>query len=362
LFIVIIGAGLIVTGISSILESVLQSRSSFGYIGLAHVGLSVVQAGAGFWVVSSGGSIAALATTFLVSNFTFLVLLLIGIFRRQPLGRLRIDPAFWLSQARLSLPYAGTAIMMIISMRCELLIMSSVSSAEQVAFFSVAARLNDAAILAPMVLATVLVPQYSRHHHEAPGVLTRSYSAVLRWGLLIAIPVAIVAALLIGPVISALLPAYGSSARLAAIMFATMPLFAVYQLNFAVFLSSDGQGRTMMTLAGLLLVQLVFGFVLIPPHAADGAAMSYALWTLAAAVVSTGLAKHWYMKDLCVLRVVAPAVTGGLAMGAVLWMIWDAHMAIKLVVAIGSYAAATLAVLRIQSRSTVPGTKIIPAD
>lgn len=354
IFIIIIGIGLLVTGVSSLLEGVLQSQSRFGIIGLGHVGLSLVQAMAGYWVISSGGGSAALAMTFLVSNLAFLSLLLVGIMSKQGLGALQFDPGFWISQLKLSLPYAGSAIVLIVSMRCELLIMSWVSHTEQVAFFSVAARLNDAAILGPIVLASVLVPQYSKYHHEAPGVLTQGYIPVLRWGLISAIPAAMIAALLIEPVLSYLLPAYAASAHLAAILFATMPLFAVYQLNSVVLLCSDSQGRSLLTLAGLLIVQLALGMLLIPVYSATGAAISYAVWTVVAAVVSTFFAKRWHMNDLSISRTIAPAFAGAVAMAIVLWLGWDTHLAIKILVASATYAAAILVALRIERTWPTP--------
>ncbi|MGL4325451.1 MAG: oligosaccharide flippase family protein [Beijerinckiaceae bacterium] len=348
-FLVIIGLGLVVTGASSILEAVLQSQSNFGIIGLGHVGLSIVQAATGYWVVSTGESSSALAITFLISNLAYMALLLTGVLYRHGLSMPVLAPDFWLEQLKLSLPYAGIAIVSIIAMRGEMLIMSWISSAEQVAYFSVAARLNDAAVLGPIVLATVLIPQFSRHHHDAPGTFSQSYRTVLRWGLIIAIPASAIAALLVEPVLMYFLPTYALSAHLTSILFMAMPMFAIYQLNSAVFLSSDQQKRALVALLALLVLQLLVGIVLVRDFSAFGAAIAYAVWTTIAALISTLLAKQWYMKDLALLPVIAPPIAGAAMMSIGLWLAQDTHIAFKICVAAAAYAAGVFAVMRFEN-------------
>ena len=348
IFILIIGTGLMLTGAAAILESVLQSQNMFGFIGGAHVGLSLVQAAMGVWVITSGGGTAALAVTFLVSNLTFLILVLASVMWKQGIGSMRLAPPFWLSQISQSLPYAATAMASILSMRCELLILSWVSTPEQVAYFSVAARFNEAAILTPIVLSTVLMPIYSRYHHDLPGKLAQSYAPVLQWGLVCAVPAALSVALLVEPVIAMILPKYLSSAGLAALMIMSMPLYAICQLNNAVLLSSDRQGRTMLLLAGLAILQFVIGLAYIIPYSAQGAALSYATWTLAAAVISTLLTRFWYLPELSLFCAVKPALLGAVTMGVALWLMWHSHLAIKLAVAIAVYGPTVWFMMRVQ--------------
>ena len=348
LFILIIGAGLMLTGAAAILEGVLQSQNMFGVVGSAHVVLSLVQTATGIWVIASGGGTAALAATFLLSNLAFLAVMLAGVIRKHGIGPLELTPPFWREQISQSLPYAATAMVVIFSMRCELLILSWASLPEKVAYFSIAVRLNDAAILPAIVLSTVLMPIYSRYHHDAAGTLAQSYAFVLRWGLVCAVPAALLAALLAEPVIAMILPNYSSSAGLAALMFLAMPLYAISQLNNAVLLGSDQQGRTMLLLIGLAILQFVFGLAFIIPYSAQGAALSYAAWTLAAAVISTLFTRSRYMPDLSLARAVAPALLGAALTGAALWMMRDSHLAIKLAAAIAVYAPTVWLVMRMQ--------------
>jgi O-antigen/teichoic acid export membrane protein len=350
LFVAVIGAGLLLTGMSAMLEGVLQSQSMFGYIGAAHVLLSLVQAGTGVWVILAGAGPAALAVTFLFSNFAFVAVTLGGVIRKAGLGSLRIDPEFCRTQILQALPYAATAIVLIVSMRCELLILSWASTPEQVAYFSVAAKLNEAAILAPTVLSTVLVPIYSRYHHELPGKLTQSYAPVLKWGLVGAIPAALLGAFLAEPLLALVLPKYSSSADFAAIMFMAMPLYAVFQLNNAVLFGSDRQGRTMLLLTGLTLLQFALGIGIIVPYVAQGAALSYAMWTLAAAIVSTLITRAWYLPGLSLFCALGPAASGAAAMAAMLWMTWESHSAVMFASAVAAYGLTVWVVVLIQRR------------
>ena len=355
LFILMIGAGLMLTGAAAILEGVLQSQNMFGVIGSAHVILSLVQAAAGVWVIASGGGHAALAATFLLSNLAFFAVMLTGVMRKHGIGPMAIAPLFWREQIARSLPYAATAMVVIFSMRCELLILSWASSPEQVAYFSIAVRLNDAAILPTVVLSTVLMPIYSRYHHDVVGKLAQSYALVLRWGLVFAVPAALLAALLAEPVITTILPGYLSSTGLAALMFLAMPLYAISQLNNAVLLGSDQQGRTMFLLIGLAAVQFAIGLTFIIPYSARGAALSYATSTLAAAVISTLFTRSRYMPELSLTRAVAPALFGAATTGTALWIVQDSRLEIKLSVAVAVYAPTIWLVMRVQRRRSRGG-------
>jgi O-antigen/teichoic acid export membrane protein len=274
---------------------------------------------------------------------------LTGVLYRHGFSMPAFAPDYWRAQLKLSLPYAGIAIVSIIAMRGEMLIMSWISSAEQVAYFSVAARLNDAAVLGPIVLATVLIPQFSRHHHDAPGTLSQSYRTVLRWGLIVAIPASAIAALLVEPVLIYFLPTYALSAHLTSILFLAMPMFAIYQLNSAVFLSSDQQKRALVALLVLLVLQLLVAIVLVRDFSAFGAAIAYAVWTSAAALVSTLLARQWYMKDLALLPVIAPPIAGVAAMCIGLWLAKDYHLAAQICVAVAAYGVGVFAVMRFEN-------------
>ena len=352
LFIFIIGASLLLSGVASVLEGVLQSQHKFGVVGVGHIVLSIVQAATGVGVVTVGGSLAALAMTFLVSNFAFLVVLATGVARTHGLGPFRFVPAYWRAQLSQSLPYALTAIVVIFSMRCELLILSWVANPEQVAYFSIAVRLNEAAILPSIVLSTVLMPLYSRYHHDGTGTLAQSYAIVLRWGLVSAVPASVLAALLANPVIDFILPSYTSSSGLAALMFLAMPLFAVLQLNYAVLLGSDQQGRTMLVLAGIAILQFMLGLGFIVSHAANGAAVSYAIWAFAAAVVSTLYTRSRYMPNTSLGRAILPTLAGVASTGTVWMALRMDGLILQIPVMMAVYVVTVWLVMHLQGRAS----------
>ena len=151
-------------------------------------------------------------------------------------------------------------------------------------------------------------------------------------------------------VITTILPGYLSSTGLAALMFLAMPLYAISQLNNAVLLGSDQQGRNMFLLIGLAALQFVIGLAFIIPYSARGAALSYAASTFAAAVISTLFTRSRYMPELSLARAVAPALLGAATTGAVLWIVQDSLLEIKLPLAIAVYAPTIWLVMRVQRR------------
>jgi hypothetical protein len=109
----------------------------------------------------------------------------------------------------------------------------------------------------------------------------------------------------------------------------------------------------MIVLTGLTLLQFFIGLALIPAYAAEGAALSYAIWAFAAAVISTQLTHHWHMRDIPLSDAFAPALVGTIAMSAALWMVWGFGLAMKLAAGFAVYALAVWLVVRLL-RQTQP--------
>lgn len=316
----LVALGLFFTGPASIFEAVLQGRSRFAYICLAHAALTVVQIGTGLAVVMADGGVAVLAATFVLTNVAYVTVVRLGVARLGAPLAWRFDPALCRAALPQAAPYALIFGLFILSSRLEVLVLGWWHSGMELGLYGIAARMMDAALVVPLALGTVLAPNFTKYHHQSPERLAFLYARMFRLTLLFALPGAIAAVELADPVMTLLLTAkYDGVAALMQITFAAYPFAALYYLNLALLLGSERQGRNAVLIACLVAFQTLCAFVAIPSHGGLGAAAAFCVSMTVTGLASTLWVRRTYVGRAHLWRAAAPPLAGSAVLAIVVW-------------------------------------------
>lgn len=315
----IVSLGLYFTGVASLLEAMVQSQSRFTYVSLAHILLTLVQVGSGLLVMAAGGSVLALSATFVLTNLVYAAVIGVGAMRLGVRPRFRLDLGLWRSVVPQAFPYAVIFGLFIVSSRVETLAVGWFDAGVGLGLFSVAARMMDASLVAPLALGSVLAPTLIRLHDAAPGELAAVYSRALRITLLLSALGMLLAVELAVPVLDLLLSRkYAGVESIVPLLFAGYPFAAVFYLNAALLLGAQRQRRTMQLIAALLAVQTLVAVSLTASFGVHGAAAAFSLSMAVAGIASTVFVRRWYAAEAQILRAAVPtaAALGSVALVA----------------------------------------------
>lgn len=275
---VLAGLSLLPSGLAMLAESALQAEQRFALVSLAHVGLSLGQAGLGLAALALGLGAPGTAAAFTVSYFAFLFVLARGLGPRRLPARPRIAGGVWLRWLGQALPFSVVGLVFALTMRADFLVLGLFASGEDLAVYGMAAKVTEAALLATIALGTALTPHFARHFAQARAELVALYLRALRFAFLLTVPAAL-AAMLLGPPLLGLVlqPSYDPAGPLVRLMFMSFPFWVGYFLNASLLLGGDRQHRSTLVLVALAVAQVATAFLLVPRFGPTGAAASFAV-------------------------------------------------------------------------------------
>ncbi|CAN7594059.1 oligosaccharide flippase family protein [Rhizobium sp. LjRoot254] len=305
----VIAFSLYFTALASFLEALLQSRSHFSNISFAHLCLALVQVGTGAVVIAMKGDILVIAVTFVISNIVYAGILYRGVCQLGIVVWPRRDLAVVLSAIPKAAPYALIFCLFIVSSRIELIMLGWFHSGQGLGLYSIAARMMDAAAVAPLAVGTVLSPRFIQLHDNRHSELADLYAWVFRIVLVLSVLGAILGTELGAPIMTFLLSrSFAGVDDLILILFAVYPFAAIYYLNLALLLGAGEQRPTVVLVMLLVGIQILCSLMIIPPLGAEGAALAFGLSMVIAAVVSTIFVYWKYVRKADLLYASFPAV------------------------------------------------------
>lgn len=320
----IAGLGLLPSGLATAFDNTLHARQRMGISAVAAIALSLAQAVLGIAVLVMGGSLRLVLVANVIANVVHMAVLYYGVRRQRYRFRMHIDVPISVRMIRTALPYAGIAVLTILSARAEILALSWFGTSEDIGLYSVAAKFAEAAIFFPLMFAAALTPVVSKLHVESYKDLNLVYLWAVRVLLLVVLPGSMCVVALAGPIVDLLLPdRYAASTLVLQVLFVAFPFAAIHAINAAILFASDHLKQTLWIFLGLACTQFALNFVLIPSFGLKGAVMAYFLTQVAASIVSSSFVRVWFLPSGGVLWNLVQPGLGGAAMFGVVWFYLD---------------------------------------
>ncbi len=333
-------------GLGLVFDSLFQAREQMRYSAAGTVLIALVQCLGGTAIIVGGGGLHAILAAGVVANLAYMAFLAR---RARECGYrfyLRFDRRLCAHLLRQAAPFALVTLSAVLASRAELLILGSLSTAENLGLFSAAAKFYEAALMLPALLVSAAAPAISRFHAGSKEHLRSVYMWALRRVLSVTLPLTLAGIVLAESILGLLFPPdYRRATYVLQLLFCAFTLASVHIMNSAVLMMSN-RPRLMMLNAGIsMVVQFALGLALIPRLGLIGAAVS--------ALASQGFNlafSHWCVRswfvDTAGLRryVAAPLIAGCVGGGTALVLVtpWGAFSALPVLAAYGlAYALAT---------------------
>ncbi len=218
------------------------------------------------------------------------------------------------------LPFAATAVLVMVYFRIDVLMVSQMRGERSVGFYGAGTNVLFAALIASQVLVSALFPVIARERSLAEPTVRAVSRRAMTLSLLMSLPFAVGAWLVPGPVLVLLFgPEYASAAHSFTWLMATLPVLFVTNLVGNA-LGAVGRQRAVLVIAAVnVLVNVGLNLVLIPRLDYAGAALATLLTELGAlamfAFVLRGeLAAMFAGRDLAALAL------ANAALAAVVWL------------------------------------------
>jgi len=305
----IVGVSMVIAGAALLCEQVLHALGRFGTSALAHIALSLVQLGAAVWFHAAGGGTLWIAFALVLANAAYLCVILLGLRAAGVRPALRLVPKLWRTVLRRSAPYGMVGVLVIIGQRVEFLLVGQLLDINTLGQFGAAARIYDAAMIAPLTLCTVLAPRLVAAQMQSSEAVTALYGKGVRAMLAVGMFVALLGIALAHQTVSLLLPSdYAGSGDILWIMAIGYPFTCVALLNLSLMLGLGSQRRPTLMMAALVCVQIAIGIVACRLGGGTGAAVAMALSAALACAVSSAAARFWVLDQPIMARAALPAV------------------------------------------------------
>ncbi|NOY85545.1 MAG: flippase [Nitrospirae bacterium] len=227
----------------------------------------------GATLLSLGFGVVSLAATFLFVRIVDFFITLLFVKTILPL-RLGFDLSFWPTLLKQGMPFALTGLVMLILLRIDTVMISLIKNDTEVGWYNAGYKLIEAAAFFPAILVNSLLPSISSLHGKTAEI-SMLYQRAMRYILLIAIPLSIIAFILAEPII---IFVFGSEYHQTVIVFKILLLSLsftfIYHVGSTV-LSGIGQQKMALYIAcAVLLLNIILNAALIPNKGYVGAAIA----------------------------------------------------------------------------------------
>lgn len=180
----------------------------------------------------------------------------------------------WLTLIRAAFPFGVIGLTLGLSYRFDTVLLSIFSGDVPTGHYNAAYNLVFALVTLSNVLNTALYPSLSRQAIHSPETLPTIYERVLRYLLLVALPIAVGGFILARPLVGLLFgPEYGPSAPLLAILIWTLPLMFLSEFLGYVVVIASREAQVARAIVVSSSINIVANLALIPRFGVGAAAI-----------------------------------------------------------------------------------------
>jgi len=345
------------TSLGLVFESLFQARQQMRYSAAGEVVAALVQCSVGTAIIVAGGSLNAVLAAGVVAALAYMAFLAR---RARACGypfHPRFDRQLCANLVRQAAPFAVVTLFAILANRAELLILSGMSTAENIGLFSAAARFPETALLLPAVLVSAAAPALSQLHASSREHLRSVYMWILHHVLSVTLPLTLAGVVLAESILGLLFPPdYRRATLVLQLLFCAFPLASVQMINSVVLLMSNRPRLMLFNVAVSTGVQFGLSLILISRFGLFGAAFSALASQVFNSAFSYWCVRTWFVDTTGLGRLLAPLAAAGVVSVALTAILIDAWGVWSLGPAVCAYAVVLVLLNRFWPARQMPAT------
>ena len=304
---------------------------------------------AGIAVLLSGGGLVEVSLIFCLGGLLGLLSSLMWMYRFVVRPRFDVKRSRWVALARAGVPLGLASTLYYALLRLDASLLSFLNGGDnaEVGQYGAAFRLIEATMFVSWAFGGAIMPWLSRHGAQASVSLSRGYELGLKALVAMLVPIAAFFAVYAEPLIELLYgDGYADAVMPLRLLAGMTVLFGINTFLAILMISRDEPGEFARA-AGVVIIQnVIFNFILIPPLGAEGAAIN--------AIVSGALLAGWTLRrarrlfgTIAITRVVIAPVLASAALIGVAIATGTALTVIHVIAVAAVYLVCLLAVERV---------------
>ena len=294
----IAGASLVPLGLGTLFNVFLQAKQLMWYSSISEILLSVSQVALGVAGILYYNKPETVFMSYFCATVLYMLFLGLAVHRSTCRLSLAFDFPFMLKLLKNALPYAGIGMLIALSLRVEILVLGWYCTSAEVGIYSVAAKLPEAAMFFPLMLASSVAPMLAKIHGEDKRKLQMTYLWGLQRLVHYLLPFSIAVVLCAEFIIELLFTSdYRDAAPILKILFLAFPFFSLQMLNSSILLTSENAKRTLILYIAIALLQFLSAMVCIQLWGVLGAALSFMSSQTIGFLLAYGCIKRWFLAD-----------------------------------------------------------------
>jgi O-antigen/teichoic acid export membrane protein len=344
--VMLIALGVAFETLGKTFHAIFQAYEQMQFIAASLIIQRTAVAVAGIAVLLTGGGLVEVSIVFCLGGLLGVLSSLGWMYRYVVRPKLSVDRSRWMVLMRAGLPLGLAVTLYYALLRLDASLLSFLTGGDnaEVGQYGAAFRLIEATMFVSWAFGGAIMPWLSRHSPETSISLSRGYELGLKALVAMLLPIGTFFAVYAEPLISLLYgPGYAGAVMPLRLLAGMTVLFGINTFLAVLMISRDEPGEFARASAVVIVQNVIFNFILIPPLGAEGAALN--------AVISGILLAGWTLHrarqlfgSIGITRVVcAPLVASGAMIGFALAT--GTALTVYDVVAAGLVYAATLLVV-----------------
>ena len=273
----VIGVGVALEVVLKTPFAVFQAFERMKYIAWSLVIQRGLLAGIGVAVLAGGGGLLEVSIAMPLAAGIAVGLATVWLYARVVRPQMRLDPSSWRAIAKAGIPLGFAILLYTLLLKADVALLSFLTGGDnaEVGQYGAAYRLIEATMFISWAFGGAMMPWLSRHEEGGALTLNRGYELALKALVAMLLPIGVGLVLYAEPLIELI---YGSAyadavlpLRLLGIM---TVLFGLNSMGAILMISRDRPGDFARPAAVVIVQNVTFNFILIPPLGATGAAIN----------------------------------------------------------------------------------------
>jgi O-antigen/teichoic acid export membrane protein len=350
LAIMLIGVGVAFEALGKTLFAIFQAYERMAYIAATLIVQRTAVAVVGIVVLLAGGGLVEVSIVFAAGGLLGVLASVYWMRTRVVRPRSTIDRTRWREVLRLGVPLGLAVTLYYALLKLDATLLGFLKGGEdntEVGHYGAAYRLIEATMFVSWAFGGAVMPWLSRHTSEMAVTLARGYELGMKALVAMLFPIGAFFAIYAEPLIELLYGSeYGDAVAPLRWLAAMTVLFGINTFIAILMISRDQPGEFARPAAIVLVQNVVFNFILIPPLGAEGAAIN--------AVISGVLLAGWTLHrarqlfgSISIFRVLIAPGLGSAALVGVALLTDEALTVPGAAAALAAYLGTVLLVERV---------------
>jgi O-antigen/teichoic acid export membrane protein len=249
----------------------------------------IISAALGIAALKVGYGVVAVAGAYSIGSTIGVLIGFVLLARTVGVPARTLNPGRWRAIAAQSIPFASQDVFTVLLARMDMLLLSVIATQAILGRYGAAYRLFESSLVLTYALSGAFSPMFTYLGRDTSPSLGFMFQRAIKLALALLMPVAVVLAVLAGPICRLLYgPAFAASATPLRILAPAVVLLGVVTLTTSLMVSRENPRRMVWLSAAIALVNIVLNLILIPLYSDTGAAV--------AMLVSEVLAAAWILR------------------------------------------------------------------